>query len=388
MFKPAKWVLLLESLVFILIVGCNMPRKVESTEPPVSYIRTAAAETIQAQITNISGDPVTAYTPPIQTAIPSNPTQTIETIITHTPPLATTQSPSTPAPCNVAKFVKDVTVPDNTKLKPEESFVKTWRLRNAGSCTWTAGYALIFEGDNILNAPASVQLTTGSVVPGQEIDVSVNLQAPSIGGIYRQYFKLIDEKGNHFGLGNGEKPFWVQIKVVLPSGITFDFLSTADQADWKSGIGNDLTIDLSFDGDDNDTKGVAKIKDNQTLENNTISGKVLLTFPKHELNGVIASFYPVYLVQPGDHFKARLGFIANPDGSCHAGKVKFQIGYKKDGKIYVLKEIKKSCNGSLQSVNIDLTSLKGQTIQFFLAVKANGDFTDDWAIWSSPRIER
>ena len=367
-----------------------MPPKVAVTEPPVSYIRTAAAETLQAQLTTINEPlPTSNLTQsPSPTISTPNPT----TVLTSTPSATQSTPPAhskTPPPCNLVKFVKDVTVPDNTKMDPGQSFTKTWRLRNAGSCTWTPAYALIFEGENILNAPASVQLTTGNVPPGNEIDVSVDLTAPLISGTYQQNFKLIDDKGEHFGLGNGKKPFWVKIKVVVPSGIILDFLSSANDANWKSGTGNQLDIDLTFnDNDDGNPDGVAKIKDNQILENKTTSGKILLMFPKHESDGVIAGFYPGHLIQPGDHFKARIGFIANADGTCHTGSVKFQFGYEKDGKIYVLKEISKRCDGKLVPIDVDLSKRKGQTVQFFLAVKADGDYADDWAIWSSPRIER
>jgi hypothetical protein len=41
----------------------------------------------------------------------------------------------------------------------------------------------------------------------------------------------------------------------------------------------------------------------------------------------------------------------------------------------------------LTAVDVNLSALKGKTVQFMLAVLANGPATDDWAIWSSPRIE-
>jgi len=38
-------------------------------------------------------------------------------------------------------------------------------------------------------------------------------------------------------------------------------------------------------------------------------------------------------------------------------------------------------------VEVDLSDLKGKTLQFILVVKADGSSSDDWAIWNSPRIE-
>jgi hypothetical protein len=38
-------------------------------------------------------------------------------------------------------------------------------------------------------------------------------------------------------------------------------------------------------------------------------------------------------------------------------------------------------------VDVSLSALKGKEVQFAFTVRADGDATDDWAIWNSPRIE-
>jgi hypothetical protein len=112
-----------------------------------------------------------------------------------------------------ATFVQDVTVLDDTRFSPGENFTKTWRLSNSGTCTWTSNYALIFaDGDQM--SGESPQLFTTEVIPGQTIDLSVDLTAPASNGTYRGNWLLRNEKGDLFGLGtNGDKPFWVQITV-------------------------------------------------------------------------------------------------------------------------------------------------------------------------------
>ena len=47
---------------------------------------------------------------------------------------------------DVAAFIGDVTVPDNSLVAPGVLLNKTWRFRNAGTCTWGAGYHLAFVG--------------------------------------------------------------------------------------------------------------------------------------------------------------------------------------------------------------------------------------------------
>ncbi len=78
-----------------------------------------------------------------------------------------------------------------------------------------------------------------------------------------------------------------------------------------------------------------------------------------------------------------------PSGdSCGSGKVKFQIYSKEgDGELKLLKEWSKSCNNSLLPIDLDLSALKGKDVRFAFTVRAEGAFTDDWAIWNSPRIE-
>jgi len=38
-----------------------------------------------------------------------------------------------------AKFVLDVTIPDNSVISSNTAFTKTWRLKNTGTCTWDIG---------------------------------------------------------------------------------------------------------------------------------------------------------------------------------------------------------------------------------------------------------
>lgn len=142
----------------------------------------------------------------------------------ETQPTATTQAgaqvpaavpPSaTPIPCDKVNFVKDVTIPDNTKLTPGSAFTKTWRLKNDGSCTWSSGYKLVFDRGDAMSGPQEVPLTTGSVAPGQTIDVSVNLTAPANPGSYQGFWKLRNSSGVLFGWGDkANSAFWVKITV-------------------------------------------------------------------------------------------------------------------------------------------------------------------------------
>ncbi len=377
-------------IIFMLLLpalACNMPRGTP-TPSEAELIYTAAAQTVSAQMTQLAQPPATAVE--LTPAVPS-PTPTFPLLATFTPPLASptpTQLPPspTPIPCDRIKFVKDITYPDNTEVAAGDTFVKTWRLQNDGSCTWTTAYALVFVGGDSMGAPAAVPLTA-NVAPGQTVDISISLTAPADGGTYRGDFKLRNASNVIFGLGDANRPFWVQIKVPVATGLLLDFIASASGAEWTSGVGNAAGTALAFGGALDDPNGVAKIVEGVKLETGATSGRVLLTFPKHDIDGWVSGIYPAYTVQKGDRLKGKLGFIRNADNKCGEGDVLFQLNYHDGTSVRSLQQWNKTCNGKFTDVDIDLSALKGQRVRFILTVRANGAYTDDWAIWNSLRVE-
>ncbi len=134
-----------------------------------------------------------------------------------TPTPSNTPTPtvtSAPGACtDKVKFISDVNVPDGTVMTAGKTFTKTWRIQNIGTCTWTTKYALVFESGNQMSGAGSSTLSA-QVTPGQSVDISIALTAPSANGTYRGNWMLANESGKHFGLGtNADKPWWVEIKV-------------------------------------------------------------------------------------------------------------------------------------------------------------------------------
>ncbi len=117
-----------------------------------------------------------------------------------------------------ADLIADVTIPDNTVIPAGTKFVKTWRIRNVGTCTWTNKYTLTVYGKSSGTQADWVSLDE-SVSPQQTIDLSIELPAPSIPGVARWEGALQNELGDSFGIGSQPytdmfgKPFWVQIIV-------------------------------------------------------------------------------------------------------------------------------------------------------------------------------
>jgi hypothetical protein len=168
--------------------------------------------TIQAIVTQT----VAAATQNAPTSIPVTATPVPAT----STPIRPTNTAVPTAYCDWVAFVKDVTIPDGTQLSAGEVFVKTWRLQNRGTCTWTSDYMLVYTSGDQMGSTTAVRLP-GNVAPGQTVDVSVTLTAPAVNGYQRSYWMLRNPSGALFGSGNkANEAFYVEIKVKaeLPHG--------------------------------------------------------------------------------------------------------------------------------------------------------------------------
>lgn len=143
---------------------------------------------------------------------------------TATPTLIQTpiQSPTianpTPKPgatigddCRGATFVSDVTIPDGTIQQRDEVFMKIWRLKNTGECTWPGKLILELAGGEPFGGvrmipfkayPAGVplidsmgernwaDLLLSEVQPDEVVDLAVMFQAPNVEGDYFSLWSL------------------------------------------------------------------------------------------------------------------------------------------------------------------------------------------------------
>ena len=188
-------------LIAVLITACggsNPPQEQEPT-PDVAVIRTSAASTVISQFTLTAA----AFTPtlgqPTATTAPSTPAIPGGTNTATTQPIAqvTNALGTTVALCDSLQFVADVTIPDDTNMAPGQDFLKTWRVKNTGSCPWGAGYELVYaEYENDLDGQP--QPLTEVVQPGQEVEISVQFTAPSEIGNYLSAWQMENPAGVTF----------------------------------------------------------------------------------------------------------------------------------------------------------------------------------------------
>ena len=110
-----------------------------------------------------------------------------------------TQTPAAKL-CNKAEYVEDMTIPDGTKITANQTFVKTWKVKNTGVCAWTTRYALVwFLGANRMDANTTPITTV--VLPGAETEISIKLKAPAKPGRYQESWRLSDSHQYPFGPG-------------------------------------------------------------------------------------------------------------------------------------------------------------------------------------------
>lgn len=189
-----------KGLLFIalasLLNACGPTAPVEPTID-VNAIHTFAAETVIVEYTQ------TARAMPPTAAATGTEAAAVTTVVAAAPTdtVAPTNNPFENTPtgiiCDDAKWVEDVTVPDGTQMSPGQDFVKTWKVRNTGSCTWGSGYSLIHGYDEKLEGIA--EPLTGTVAPGEEVEVSVRFRAPANAGEHRSYWRMQNASGSAFG---------------------------------------------------------------------------------------------------------------------------------------------------------------------------------------------
>lgn len=194
-------------IITLFLSACNLPSN--NVEDIAS---TAAAQTVE---TLLSATPVSGAVTPSFTPLPIPATLTpIPLPVSSNTPIA-----SATTNCNAAQFITDVTIPDGTVMTPSQTFTKKWRIKNIGSCAWT-GFSLVFDSGESMGGPATKAIST--LNPGQEVDLEVNLTAPSTVGTYRGYWRINTNGGVLVPIVNGNqgKSFYVDIKVQLPATVT------------------------------------------------------------------------------------------------------------------------------------------------------------------------
>src|SRR5512138_2465263 len=134
----------------------------------------------------------------------AEPTATIAVIDTQPPTvaIATTAAPA----------MTETLTPDETTVAAGSVFTKTWRIANTGTCVWGPDYRLTYYSDERMSAPESISI--GAANPGENVDISVNLTAPTTPGRHQANFVIKNTAGAIVKIGDDSR-LWVVINATV-----------------------------------------------------------------------------------------------------------------------------------------------------------------------------
>jgi len=170
------------ALLVTVIAVAERPLPAPAT-PDLGRVQTQAVSAFVSELTaSAAALPImTAASPPVST-----------------PAAATAAALSGTPNCLGLHFLRDVTVPDNTRMTPAEVFTKSWLVENSGTCPWRPGFQVVLIGGVAMGAsPFRISQTVG---PGGSIQVSIKMVAPTNQtGVVQGTWKMVDAQGVQFG---------------------------------------------------------------------------------------------------------------------------------------------------------------------------------------------
>ncbi|MGD8402342.1 MAG: NBR1-Ig-like domain-containing protein [Anaerolineales bacterium] len=198
--QKRKIIVMLTLLAALALSACGGGEVEPTPTLSVEQIETRAVTTYQAQLTQ------TALALPTSTPFPTNTPVAVVTFVSPTSSSAVLPTSTTAAgsggssACYGLSYVSDVTIPDNTEVTPGQSFTKTWRVLNSGTCAWEVGFVFNNVGGNAMSGDA-VTLSQ-RVEPGTQYEFSVPMVAPTNqSGEVQGTWRLSDANGSFFGDG-------------------------------------------------------------------------------------------------------------------------------------------------------------------------------------------
>jgi hypothetical protein len=122
------------------------------------------------------------------------------------PPTAVVQPTSTPQSQQTAaaactdglKYIKDITIPDNTTVHVGDTLNKQWEVQNNGSCNWTSDYSLHLIAGSNLGAGNSQALYPALAGSTATLQITFVVPSGSQGSLVSEW-QAYDPVGQPFG---------------------------------------------------------------------------------------------------------------------------------------------------------------------------------------------
>jgi hypothetical protein len=195
--QPTHLLLFVCAFALLTATACGSSGSEATPTLGLEAISTYAAQTFEANAATDAAlsSPTPAASPtelpsPFPTFAAAAPLPTLA--FATSPPLASGGSS-----CDNAAFIADATIPDNTHLNPGQKFTKSWIVQNTGTCPWSTTYKLVHvDGLAMGGDETFVPL---QVPVGQQVQLSVDMQAPTSPGDYYGRWQLQNANDAAFG---------------------------------------------------------------------------------------------------------------------------------------------------------------------------------------------
>lgn len=200
---------LLVSMVIILAVSaCASPEPAAPTVDVSALVQQVAA-TLQAGYTQTAlamptatstNTPEPTISPlPGSTLLPTLPTTpTVAVLPTATGPTPLPINPATANGCYNAALVSESTLPNRSDFRPDDTFRKTWRLINTGTCDWNGEFKIAYVSGSYLGSDTTKIRQRVGV--GITADISLEMTAPSgVSGTVVSNWQMVTDTGLTFG---------------------------------------------------------------------------------------------------------------------------------------------------------------------------------------------
>jgi len=136
------------------------------------------------------------------------PSATLQPLVVTTPTIAASPTLAGPTPlpvnpatangCYNASLISEATVPNRTDFKPDDTFTKTWRLINTGTCEWNGDFKIAYVSGNYFGSDTTKIRQRVGV--GITADVSLEMTAPSgVSGTVVSNWQMVSDTGLLFG---------------------------------------------------------------------------------------------------------------------------------------------------------------------------------------------
>ena len=205
------------ALSLILSACGNSPSDAE-----LAKVATSAAQTVEARFTNEAEN---ANTPVPEASATISVEETLSPLENTPAPIPTNTDTYLIAPegCLVANLVSE-TIPDGTILASGTYFTKRWVLQNNGECTWNQEYQLLYWSGDLMDGYTAYNFSDVAL-PGDRIEIPIELRAPDSPGNYTGFWKMQSRSGYIFGVGEYDAPISVNIDVRNADDIEYSILS-------------------------------------------------------------------------------------------------------------------------------------------------------------------